>query len=52
MIRSGQRMELHYGHLFDDVIVNADLSTAFEELLGITRKLEQQPYWVPVSWVV
>lgn len=52
MIRSGQRMELHYGHWFDDVIVNADLSTAFEQLLTISRRLEEQPQWVPISWVV
>ncbi len=42
MIRSGQRIELHYGHLFDDVIVNGDLSTAFEQLLVVARKLVTQ----------
>ncbi|XP_045031006.1 MAGUK p55 subfamily member 7 isoform X5 [Daphnia magna] len=52
MIRSGQRIELHYGHLFDDVIVNGDLSTAFEQLLVVARKLDTQAQWVPVSWVV
>jgi MAGUK p55 subfamily member 3/7 len=52
MIRSGQRIELHYGHLFDDVIVNGDLSTAFEQLLVVARKLDAQSQWVPVSWVV
>ncbi|XP_046633546.1 MAGUK p55 subfamily member 7-like isoform X4 [Daphnia pulicaria] len=52
MIRSGQRIELHYGHLFDDVIVNGDLSTAFEQLLVVARKLDTQSQWVPVSWVV
>ena len=52
MVRSGQRIEYLHGHLFDDVIVNGDLSTAFERLLQVTRKLETQPQWVPVSWVV
>ncbi len=52
MIRSGQRIELHYGHLFDDVIVNGDLSTAFEQLLVVARKIDTQSQWVPVSWVV
>lgn len=52
MIRSGQRIELHYGHLFDDVIVNGDLSTAFEQLLVVARKLDTQSQWVPVTWVV
>jgi len=52
MIRSGQRMEYHYGHFFDDVIVNGDLSMAFDQLLTVTRKLDTHPQWVPVSWVV
>ena len=51
-IRSGQRMEYHYGHFFDDVIVNGDLSMAFDQLLTVTRKLDTHPQWVPVSWVV
>ncbi len=51
MIRSGQRIELHCGHLFDDTIVNGDLSTAFE-LLVVARKLDTQSQGVPVSWVV
>ena len=52
MIRSGQRIELHYGHYFDDIIINGDLSTSFEQLLAVARKLDAQPQWVPVSWVV
>ena len=52
MIRSGQRMEYHYGHYFDDVIINGDLSVAFDQLLTVTRKLDTHPQWVPVSWVV
>jgi len=52
MIRSGQRMEYHYGHYFDDVIVNGDLSVAFDQLLTVTRKLDTHPQWVPVCWVV
>lgn len=52
MIRVGQRIELHYGHLFDDVIVNDDLSGAFDQLLTVARKLETQAQWVPISWVV
>lgn len=52
MIRVGQRVELHYGHLFDDVIVNDDLSAAFDQLLAVARRLDAQPQWVPISWVV
>lgn len=52
MIRSSQRIEYHHGHYFDDIIVNGDLSLAFEQLLAVTRKVETQPLWVPISWVV
>ncbi|CAG0895473.1 unnamed protein product [Cyprideis torosa] len=51
MIRSAERMEFHYGHLFDTQIVNEDLSTAFEELLATVHMVLTEPLWVPVSWV-
>lgn len=44
-------MELQYGHLFDKVIVNDDLTTAYNELKTTFDKLERDTFWVPVSWV-
>ncbi|TTA26177.1 MAGUK p55 subfamily member 7 [Bagarius yarrelli] len=41
---------LTYGHLFDLVLVNDDLSSAFRELKQALRKLETETHWVPVSW--
>jgi hypothetical protein len=51
MLHSSERIEFLYGHLFDKVIENADLSTAFEQLLLAVKKVETEPLWVPASWV-
>ncbi|XP_025023172.1 MAGUK p55 subfamily member 7 [Python bivittatus] len=51
MIKSAQIMESQYSHLFDKVIVNDDLTTAYTELKTIFDKLERETFWVPVSWV-
>ncbi|PNF14000.1 MAGUK p55 subfamily member 7 [Cryptotermes secundus] len=51
MLHSSERIEFLYGHLFDKVIENSDLSTAFEQLLLAVKKVETEPLWVPASWV-
>ncbi|XP_062839890.1 MAGUK p55 subfamily member 7 isoform X3 [Anolis carolinensis] len=51
MIKSAQIMESQYNHLFDKVIVNDDLTTAYNELKTTFDKLEREAFWVPVSWV-
>uniref|UniRef100_A0A670YNH6 MAGUK p55 scaffold protein 7 n=1 Tax=Pseudonaja textilis TaxID=8673 RepID=A0A670YNH6_PSETE len=51
MIKSAQIMESQYNHLFDKVVVNDDLTTAYNELKTIFDKLERETFWVPVSWV-
>ncbi|XP_058485113.1 MAGUK p55 subfamily member 7 isoform X1 [Solea solea] len=50
MLSTAQSMENQYGHLFDKVIVNDDLSAAFGELRLALRKVEMETHWVPVSW--
>lgn len=50
MVDTAQMMEGHYGHLFEMVIVNDDLSTAFGELQLALKKMETETQWVPVSW--
>ncbi|XP_051968259.1 MAGUK p55 subfamily member 7-like isoform X2 [Xyrauchen texanus] len=50
MIRASQIMESQYGHLFEKVIVNDDLTTAFNELKQALRKVETETHWVPISW--
>ncbi|XP_074013731.1 MAGUK p55 subfamily member 7 [Numenius arquata] len=51
MIRSAHVMESQYGHLFDKVIVNDDLATAYSELKTTFDTLETETFWVPVSWL-
>ncbi|XP_015666141.1 MAGUK p55 subfamily member 7 [Protobothrops mucrosquamatus] len=51
MIKSSQIMESQYSHLFDKVVVNDDLTIAYNELKTIFEKLEREAFWVPVSWV-
>lgn len=50
MLRTAQLMETQYGHLFEKVIVNDDLTTAFSELRLALKKVEMETHWVPVSW--
>ncbi|XP_074549661.1 MAGUK p55 subfamily member 7 isoform X1 [Halichoeres trimaculatus] len=50
MVRTAQTMETQYGHLFEKVIVNDDLSAAFGELRLALKKVEMETHWVPVSW--
>nr|XP_020139768.1 MAGUK p55 subfamily member 7 isoform X2 [Microcebus murinus] len=51
MIKSAQIMESQYGHLFDKIIINDDLTVAFNELKTTFDKLETETHWVPVSWL-
>ncbi|NXU64580.1 MPP7 protein, partial [Horornis vulcanius] len=51
MIKSAHVMESQYGHLFDKVIVNDDLATAYNELKTTFDRLETETFWVPVSWL-
>ncbi|XP_023328596.1 MAGUK p55 subfamily member 7 isoform X2 [Eurytemora carolleeae] len=51
MITAGARIEYLYGHFADTVIVNDDLIGAFETLIRSIRRLDQDAFWVPASWV-
>ncbi|XP_075166094.1 membrane palmitoylated protein 7-like protein metro isoform X2 [Haematobia irritans] len=51
MIKSAVRIDFLYGHFFDDEIINADLVTAFEKLVNIVQRVENEPLWAPSSWV-
>ncbi|XP_043790985.1 MAGUK p55 subfamily member 7 isoform X3 [Apis laboriosa] len=51
ILHSAARIEFLYTHLFDEVIVNADLPIAFEQLVNAVHRVESEPLWVPASWV-
>ncbi|XP_030612328.1 MAGUK p55 subfamily member 7 isoform X3 [Archocentrus centrarchus] len=50
MLSTAQTMETQYGHLFEKVIVNDDLSVAFSELQLALKKVETETHWIPVNW--
>ncbi|XP_064104519.1 MAGUK p55 subfamily member 7-like isoform X3 [Macrobrachium nipponense] len=51
MLKAAARIEFHYSHWFDEIIVNDELSSAFERLVSAVNKVETEPLWVPASWV-
>lgn len=51
MLKSAARIQYHYSHCFDEVIVNDVLSSAFTRLMDAIHRLESEPLWVPASWV-
>ncbi|XP_032406630.1 MAGUK p55 subfamily member 7 isoform X2 [Xiphophorus hellerii] len=50
MLNTAEMMESQYGHLFEKVIVNDDLTTAFSELQSALKRVETETHFVPVSW--
>lgn len=50
MINASQIMENQYGQFFEKVIVNDDLTAAFNQLSQSLRKVETEAHWVPISW--
>ncbi|XP_063317822.1 MAGUK p55 subfamily member 7-like [Pelmatolapia mariae] len=51
MIDLAESMERQYGHLFDKVIVNGDIASAFRELRSDLEKIQEaRVQWVPTEW--
>eukprot|EP00062_Callorhinchus_milii_P006427 gi/632947331/ref/XP_007888995.1/ PREDICTED: MAGUK p55 subfamily member 4 [Callorhinchus milii] len=48
---TAKKMEDHFGHLFDRVIVNDDLHLACGHLLSAVRQAQEEPHWVPEAWL-
>ncbi|XP_029929073.1 MAGUK p55 subfamily member 4 isoform X2 [Myripristis murdjan] len=48
---AARKMESHYWHLFDNVIVNDSLQEACLQLLTAVRRAQDEPQWVPASWI-
>ncbi|XP_071783557.1 MAGUK p55 subfamily member 4 [Centroberyx gerrardi] len=51
MEEAARKIESHYSHFFDHVIVNDDLQDACLQLLKVVRKAQDEPQWVPASWI-
>ncbi|XP_016064294.1 PREDICTED: MAGUK p55 subfamily member 4 [Miniopterus natalensis] len=46
-----QKMETQFGQFFDHVIVNDNLQDARAQLLSAVQKAQEEPQWVPATWV-
>ncbi|XP_054739083.1 MAGUK p55 subfamily member 7 isoform X3 [Anastrepha obliqua] len=51
MLKSAERIDFLHGHFFDEVIVNGELLTAFEQLMNTVQRIENEPLWAPAAWV-
>ncbi|CAL9698730.1 unnamed protein product [Knipowitschia caucasica] len=48
---SAQKLELHFSQFFDHVVVNEELQEACAELRSAATRAQEQPQWVPSSWI-
>uniref|UniRef100_A0A8C9CBK4 MAGUK p55 subfamily member 4 n=1 Tax=Phocoena sinus TaxID=42100 RepID=A0A8C9CBK4_PHOSS len=46
-----QKMENQFGQFLDHVIVNDSLQDACAQLLSAVQKAQEEPQWVPATWV-
>ncbi|XP_023568168.1 MAGUK p55 subfamily member 4 [Octodon degus] len=51
MEESAQKMEAEFGQFFDHVIVNDNLQDACAQLLSTIERAQEEPQWVPVTWI-
>ncbi|KAM4560423.1 MAGUK p55 subfamily member 4 isoform 1-T1 [Odontesthes bonariensis] len=51
MEEAARKIESQYSQLFDLVIVNDELQDSCVQLLTAVRKAQDEPQWVPASWI-
>ncbi|XP_061188149.1 MAGUK p55 subfamily member 7-like [Saccostrea echinata] len=51
VVAKSAKLEEIYGHLFDFVIVNDDISRAAQELIKVAENVKRDLQWVPAAWV-
>lgn len=52
MIDLAETMENQYGHLFDRVVVNGDVTAAFRELRADLQRVDRaEVQWIPPEWL-
>ncbi|XP_013856634.1 MAGUK p55 subfamily member 4 isoform X2 [Austrofundulus limnaeus] len=51
MEEAAWKMESQLWHFFDQVIVNDELQDSCVQLLTAVRKAQDEPHWVPASWI-
>ncbi|KAM4697460.1 MAGUK p55 subfamily member 4 isoform 2-T2 [Rhinophrynus dorsalis] len=48
---SAKKMETQFGQFFDHVLVNDNLQSASVQLMSICRRAQDEPQWIPASWI-
>ncbi|XP_033471645.2 MAGUK p55 subfamily member 4 isoform X1 [Epinephelus lanceolatus] len=48
---AARKMESHFSQFFDYVFVNDELQDSCVQLLTAVRKAQDEPQWVPASWI-
>lgn len=51
MEEAARKIESHFGQFFDHVIVNDELQDSCVQLLTAVRRAQDEPQWVPASWI-
>ncbi|XP_035496755.1 MAGUK p55 subfamily member 4 [Scophthalmus maximus] len=51
MEEAARKMESHFWQFFDHVILNDELQDSCVQLLTAVRKAQDEPQWVPASWI-
>uniref|UniRef100_A0A3B4UFC8 MAGUK p55 scaffold protein 4 n=1 Tax=Seriola dumerili TaxID=41447 RepID=A0A3B4UFC8_SERDU len=51
MEEAARKIESHFWQFFDHVIVNDELQDSCVQLLTVVRKAQDEPQWVPASWI-
>ncbi|XP_069377263.1 MAGUK p55 subfamily member 4-like [Paralichthys olivaceus] len=51
MEEAARKIESHFCQFFDHVIVNDELQDSCVQLLTAVRKAQDEPQWVPASWI-
>uniref|UniRef100_A0A8C4GI16 MAGUK p55 scaffold protein 4b n=1 Tax=Dicentrarchus labrax TaxID=13489 RepID=A0A8C4GI16_DICLA len=51
MEEASRKIESHYWQFFDHVLVNDELQDSCVQLLTAVRKAQDEPQWVPASWI-
>uniref|UniRef100_A0A452IRP4 Uncharacterized protein n=1 Tax=Gopherus agassizii TaxID=38772 RepID=A0A452IRP4_9SAUR len=46
-----KKMEVQFGQFFDQVIVNDNLQEACVQLLSAVHQAQDEPQWVPATWI-
>ncbi|XP_069811831.1 MAGUK p55 subfamily member 4-like [Dendropsophus ebraccatus] len=48
---AAKKIEDQFSQFIDQVLVNDDLQSATVQLLSIARRAQDEPQWIPASWI-